>query len=364
MRNFGFFCLDFSGLVVKNAFNVFKVTISDSKVFFKNNVCLCFLLIFERKRFDFLATTFSAWLSKMFSTCPRYRFEENETMRKINSFHNYFWSLWEELSDLWQNFYCMVFKTVFYMSRGNFLKIILSKKRFFKLLCTSSKTFSDFGEKNWTSLSKLRSMCPVKVLRNKDFWTKNSSSYNYFQLLIVKIADFGEIFTARFSSFFLEIQEIFLRKKVIEKTGNFMVLPVFEWESSAFRRDCSGMVVETAFYMYRGKDLRSFFSIKKLFCNLSRASSNNILDFGETPADCSELHDTFPVKSLKNAKLGKTALYVSRRTYWVKTNWREKLFSQHFLNFCWNFFVRVVEIKLHLFIGAFSGNLFRKGMVQ
>ena len=34
-------------------------------------------------------------------------------------------------------------------------------------------------------------------------------------------------------------------------------------------------------------------------CNLSSASSKNILDFGKTPAGFSKLHDTFPVNCLR-----------------------------------------------------------------
>ena len=89
-----------------------------SRIFSLKTMCVYGFSWFWAKTFRLPGYIFSAWSWKTFSTCPRYRFEENEIVRKKkNSFQNYFWTLWEEISDLWQNFYRIVFKSVFDMPK-------------------------------------------------------------------------------------------------------------------------------------------------------------------------------------------------------------------------------------------------------
>ena len=123
---------------------------------------------------------------------------------------------------------------ILHVQRKLFGEFNFIEKLFVIFFLLRARTFRTLEKKNWPRLSKLRSMCPVNVLRNKNVCKKSSSSYNYFQLLIVKIADFGENFTTCFSICILEIQKIFMMKIVIANTGNFKFFPVFEWKHSGF----------------------------------------------------------------------------------------------------------------------------------
>ena len=120
------------------------------------------------------------------------------------------------------------------MSRRNFLENCSFKENFFVIFSVLRARSFRLWQKIWTNSSKLLSMRPVKFLRNEFVWEKNSPSWNYFQLLSVKIKDFGKRFTAWLSICILEIQKIFMRKIILANTGNFKVLPISARKHSGF----------------------------------------------------------------------------------------------------------------------------------
>ena len=285
---------DFNGLWVKTTWlfvGIFPVWLSklhstcpEKKVLiWKSFGENCEFLIFRglwAETFRLPGYNFLAWSSKMFSTYPRYRFGENEIIRKKHFFSKIFLILLEEISDLWQNFYCMVFETVFDMS-------------------------SFFVE---------------TVYR---FWLKNFRTFGKNIFPTVFQIEF-DMYRGMFGRKFFCWQQIY--REV------FRILCVLS-------KKCRLCCVKTAFYVSR-KTFKIVFLI-----------SSSVLF---TPWLWTKL---FRKVDKKPAKLGKTALYVSRRTKWGKTNWKNS-FPQFFFQLLLKFFFKGVEIAFYLYSGYFSGKLF------
>ena len=273
------FCRDFSGLVVKTAFNMSREKSSDMKEFWRKLWVFDFSWSLSRDISTSWLQLFGMVVKNVFYV-SKISFRGKWNNSKKHFFSKIFLILLEEISDLWQNFYCMVFETVFDMS-------------------------SFFVE---------------TVYR---FWLKNFRTFGKNIFPTVFQIEF-DMYRGMFGRKFFCWQQIY--REV------FRILCVLS-------KKCRLCCVKTAFYVSR-KTFKIVFLI-----------SSSVLF---TPWLWTKL---FRKVDKKPAKLGKTALYVSRRTKWGKTNWKNS-FPQFFFQLLLKFFFKGVEIAFYLYSGYFSGKLF------
>ena len=273
------FCRDFSGLVVKTAFNMSREKSSDMKEFWRKLWVFDFSWSLSRDISTSWLQLFGMVVKNVFYV-SKISFRGKWNNSKKHFFSKIFLILLEEISDLWQNFYCMVFETVFDMS-------------------------SFFVE---------------TVYR---FWLKNFRTFGKNIFPTVFQIEF-DMYRGMFGRKFFCWQQIY--REV------FRILCVLS-------KKCRLCCVKTAFYVSR-KTFKIVFLI-----------SYSVLF---TPWLWTKL---FRKVDKKPAKLGKTALYVSRRTKWGKTNWKNS-FPQFFFQLLLKFFFKGVEIAFYLYSGYFSGKLF------
>ena len=206
-------------------------------VFQKRIVCLWFFLVYERKRFDFLATTFFGMVVKNVFYVSKISFRgKMKYFEKKLLFPKVFWTFWEEISDLWQNFYCMVFEIVFDMSKF-FVETVFGfwYKNFGRLI----KLFFPW-------FFKLSSTCTEECLEEKFLLTTDFLwSFSHFERFCQKKC------RQCCQNCILRLQEKLWKQKFVLKKQFFIIFLGYE-------RKLSGQLVKklanfatTAFYVSR-----------------------------------------------------------------------------------------------------------------
>ena len=210
---------------------------------------------------------------------------------------------------------------------------------------------------------------------------ENSQSYNCFRALsVVKIFDFGEKFTAWFSICILGVPRHFLGRKILRKfffcwNCNWILI---EKVFRPFGKNNFCIVFQTEFHMSRETFRRKTFCWLQIFEKIFRNLTVSVKKIGNvvktafyvsrrtfkivffitssvlfTPWLWAKL---FQKVDKKHAKLGESALYVSRRTKWGKTNWKNIFFLNFSYYFFWNFSLGASKLDFTCLDDVFQGN--------